>query len=281
MCGAMDEEIAVSKTESTARSVANSQWFDRGIRVGLAAYGLVHLLIAWLALQLAFGSGSQPAASQQGAMNELAQQSFGTPLLWLVAVGLLVMAAWQAFEAIWGHRSAQGGKQVFKRVGSGGKAVIYVFLAITAIKTALGESTKSSKDGMTAQLMDLPFGRFLVGLVGAGIIFVGGYLVSRAVRTAFKEDLQPQATSGSTGTGVVRLGQAGYTAKGVSLAVVGGLFIWAAWTYNADKAGGLDVALRTLLDKTLGPWLLALVAVGIGCFGVYCFFWARYADTSS
>ncbi|MDQ3481565.1 MAG: DUF1206 domain-containing protein, partial [Actinomycetota bacterium] len=44
---------------------------------------------------------------------------------------------------------------------------------------------------------------------------------------------------------------------------------------------GLDVALRTLLDESFGPWLLAVVAVGIGCFGVYCFFWARYADTNS
>ncbi len=52
-------------------------------------------------------------------------------------------------------------------------------------------------------------------------------------------------------------------------------------TYDPKKAGGLDVALRTLLDQGFGPWLLALVALGIGCFGVYCFFWAKDADTSS
>ena len=30
-------------------------WLDRGIRLGLVAYGVVHLLIGWLGLQLAFG----------------------------------------------------------------------------------------------------------------------------------------------------------------------------------------------------------------------------------
>ena len=41
------------------------------------AYGVVHLLIAWLALQLAFGDHSENASSQ-GALRELASQPFGT-----------------------------------------------------------------------------------------------------------------------------------------------------------------------------------------------------------
>ncbi len=73
----------------------------------------------------------------------------------------------------------------------------------------------------------------------------------------------------------------GYIAKGVALGVLGGLFVWAAATYDADKAGGLDVALRKLLDTGVGPWLLALVAAGIVCFGAFCFAWAWYADTQS
>jgi len=270
----------MSDAKTAGHQVENSQWLERLVRVGLVAFGIVHLLVAYLALQLAFGQ-SEGAPSQQGALQQVAEQSFGTVLLWVIALGFLALAIWQFFEALWGHRSQDGGKRVFKRVGSAGRVVIYLVLGFSAAKTALGEKSESSEDHLTAQVMELPLGRFLVGAAGLAVVAIGGYLVSKAVRTSFEEDLQPQATSGSTGTTVVRLGQAGYTAKGVALAIVGGLLVWAAWTFNAEKAGGLDVALRTLLDESFGPWLLAVVAVGIGCFGVYCFFWARYADTNS
>lgn len=270
----------MSDAKTTAKQVENSEWLERAIRVGLVAYGIVHLLIAWLALQLAFGNSSG-AANQNGAMRQLAQESYGRPLLWVVALGFIALAIWQAFDAAWGHHKHDGGKRTFKRVGSAGKTVVYLALAFSAIKTALGEASSSSKDGMTATVMNWPFGQLIVGAAGVVVIAIGGYLVSKAVRKSFEADLQPQATSGSTGTAVVRLGQAGYTAKGISLATIGALIVWAAVTYDPQKAGGLDVALHTLITQSFGPWLLALVAVGIGCFGVYCFFWAKDADTSS
>jgi sterol desaturase/sphingolipid hydroxylase (fatty acid hydroxylase superfamily) len=271
----------VSNAQSTAKQVENSEWMERAIRIGLVSYGVVHLLIAWLALQLAFGNSSG-AANQQGAMRQLAQQPFGKPLLWVLALGFVALALWQGFDAVWGHRKHDGAKRTFKRVGSAGKVVVYLVLAFTAVKTAVGSSSSSSsKDGLTAKVMSWPFGQVLVAIVGLAIVGVGGYLVSRAVRKSFEHDLQPQATSGATGSTVVRLGQIGYTAKGVALGIVGVLFIWAALSYDPKKAGGLDAALHTLISQPFGPWLLALVAGGIGCFGVFCFFWAKDADTSS
>ena len=269
-----------TQPEQAADKIEDSEWLQRGMRLGLVAYGIVHLLLAWLALQLAFGSGAG-AASQQGALHELAQKPLGKPLLWIIALALVALACWQAIQAVIGHDKHDGAKLIFKRVGSGARVVIYLALAFSAIKTALGDSSSSGKDGMTSQVMSWPFGRFLVGAVGVGIIAVGGYLVSKAWRRSFEDDLQREATSGSTGTAIVRLAQAGYTAKGVSLAIVGMLFVAAAWNYNAKQAGGLDVALHSLLQQPYGAWLLAAVAVGIGCFGLYCFAWAKYADTSS
>jgi len=54
------------------------------------AYGVVHLLIAWIALQLAFGKSSQEA-SQQGALRDLAGKPLGGVLLWVVAIGLFAL----------------------------------------------------------------------------------------------------------------------------------------------------------------------------------------------
>ncbi|MDP9318764.1 MAG: DUF1206 domain-containing protein, partial [Actinomycetota bacterium] len=70
-----------------ARRASDSVWLERLVRVGLVAYGVVHLLVAWLALQLAFGDHSGPA-NQQGALHALARQPFGKTLLWGVGLGL-------------------------------------------------------------------------------------------------------------------------------------------------------------------------------------------------
>ena len=77
-------------------------------------------------------------------------------------------------------------------------------------------------------------------------------------------------------TAVVAALREGTVPKGVALAVVGGLFLAAALHANAAEARGLDGALRTLAGTPYGPYLLTLVALGIGAYGVYSFFRARY-----
>ncbi len=260
--------------------MADSVWLERTVRVGLVAYGVVHLLIAWLALQLAFGQQTA-AASQQGALHELARQSFGAPLLLIVGIGLFALAVWQVTEALWGHTREDGAKRVAKRVGSAGKAVVYVAIGYSALRLAVGAGSRSHSQVMTARLMNAPFGRLLVALVGIVILVVAVVHAKRGLTSSFTKDLQAGATSGESGTAIVRLGQVGYLAKAVAFLVLGSLFVWAAWTYDAKKAGGLDSALSTLLDAGVGPWLLVAVALGIAAFGLYCFAWARYAETSS
>ncbi|MGY1841990.1 DUF1206 domain-containing protein [Modestobacter sp. SYSU DS0875] len=75
---------------------------------------------------------------------------------------------------------------------------------------------------------------------------------------------------------LARVGQFGHPAKGTALALVGGLLGWAALTFDAEKASGLDGALQTLLDAPFGRLLLPVVAVGIAAFGVFSFFRARF-----
>ncbi|MCW2579326.1 MAG: hypothetical protein JWR82_927, partial [Blastococcus sp.] len=77
---------------------------------------------------------------------------------------------------------------------------------------------------------------------------------------------------------VTRLGQVGFPGKGVALAVVGGLLVYAAVTFDPAKASGLDGALRTILDAPFGRVLLTLVALGIAFFGAYLLVRARYPE---
>jgi Domain of Unknown Function (DUF1206) len=273
---------ASDQAEQKAREVNDNPWFERGVRVGLVGYGIVHLLVGWLALQLAFGDRSG-SPDQQGALQQIAQESYGDVLLWMIGIGLLFMAVWQVFEALWGHTSRDEPKRTIKRVGSAGKVVIYAVVGISAIKFALEAQSggKSSTDSMTADLMKQTAGQWLVAAVGIVIIVVGVMQVKRGVTKSFTKDLKGGATSGTSGTAVERFGQVGYISKGIAIGVVGILFVWAAWDHDPKKAGGLDTALRKILDQPFGPFLLGAIALGIIAFGLYCFAWAKYADTNS
>ena len=247
------------------------------MRLGLVVYGVVHLIIAVTAFQLAFGDQSG-SASQQGAFTQLSQSSLGDAALVLVAVGLLGLVVWQLIEAAVGHRREDGGKRALKRLASVGKAVVYGVLAFSAFRKVFSSSSGKSTDSMTAQLMSAPRGQLLVGAVGVGIIAVGGFLVYRGWAEKFTKDLDIQANSGRRREPIVLLGKVGYIGKGVALAWVGAFFVMAAVQHEAKESGGLDVALHELLRQPFGVWLVVAVAVGIGCFGLYCLAWARHLD---
>jgi hypothetical protein len=267
-----------ARAEQAGRRADDSVWMDRAVRVGLVSYGVVHLLIAWLALRLVFGGGGG-SASSQGALHELAQSAVGRASLYVVAAGFVALVLWQGLEAVWGHRAEDGGKRVLKRLVSAGKVLLYGTLAVSAAKTAVGSSSGSGgTDGLTARLMRLPGGPLLVGLVGLGVLVVAGFLAYRGLAEEFRSKLDTAGQTGDDGRAYVLCGKVGYVGKAVALAIVGALFLYAAFTHDPQKSGGLDVALRKLLQEPFGGPGLALVAVGFACYGVFCFAWARHLD---
>src|SRR4051794_25112578 len=114
----------LQQTEELRRKATDSDVLDAAIRLGLVAYGVVHLLIAWIAVQLAFGH-DQGQASAQGAMKELAGKPLGGVLVWAVAVGMFALVVWRLLEAAVGHRDAEDSKRPWLRLLSLGKAVVY------------------------------------------------------------------------------------------------------------------------------------------------------------
>ena len=83
----------------TARQVAKSRPVKAGARIGLVAYGITYLLIAWLALQVAFGSSGE-RTDQNGAFQTIAGTPFGQALLWVLVVGFVAVALWRLEQAL-------------------------------------------------------------------------------------------------------------------------------------------------------------------------------------
>src|SRR5690349_10601780 len=85
-------------TQRAAASAHRNPWFERAARGGYAASGVLHLLLAWIVLRLAFGGGG--SADQSGALATLSAQTGGTLMLWLAAVGLAALGLWHFVEAV-------------------------------------------------------------------------------------------------------------------------------------------------------------------------------------
>lgn len=255
---------------STRAAVADVRGpaFERGARLGYAANGVLNLVVGWLALQVAWGGGSEEA-SPTGALRTLAGTPVGGFLLWVLLVGFALLGLWQLTTAALGGRTGE-------RLAAAGKGAVYLALAVATYgvvgdPAGSGSSGSGSGEaGWTADLMAQPLGRLLVGLVGVGVVAVGGYHVHKGWRRTFLRDLRERP-----GPWVVRAGRLGYVARGVALGVVGALFVAAAATADPDRAQGLDGALQTLRDAPLGQWLLTLVALAFVAYGGYAFVRAR------
>jgi type IV secretory pathway VirB2 component (pilin) len=109
-------------------------------------------------------------------------------------------------------------------------------------------------------------------LIGLVLIGAGGYHMLKGWTTMFLRDLTKHP-----GRFAVRAGVVGHLAKGVSLALVGVLFVIAAQDNTSARSTGLDGALRLLRQQAFGPWLLTVVALGIAVYGLYSFARARLA----
>jgi hypothetical protein len=280
----MSVQGAAGSAMGAARQAGESDGLEQLARVGLIAYGVVHLLVAWLALQLAWGGGGE-SADQSGAMRTLAESPVGTPLLWLVAVGLIALAVWQAAEVLrWRRGWSASGKARTKAIRKSGnaliKAVIYVTLAVLAIRfaTGSGKSSSQSQQETTAGVFAWPAGQWLVGAFGLVLIGAGAWHIRKGLNEHFMKQIDTSKASPSAVRLVTRLGQVGFPGKGIALAGVGALLIWAAVTFDPSKARGLDGAMHEILGLPFGQILLTLVALGIAAFGAFCFVRARYPE---
>lgn len=260
--------------ESTARRAANNEHLDRLARVGLVVYGILHLLIGVIAVQLAWGGGGQ--ADQSGAMSTLADNPAGQAILWAGAVGFAALTVWWLVAALVGARGADGSRQVGEMGKGFGKAVLFAALGYLSVRFAVGSGGGQSEESATATVLGLPGGRFIVGIGGVIVIAIGCYHVYKGLTRSFRDDLRRDAADGTSGTAIMTLGTVGYPAKGVAIVLVGVLFVVAAIRHDPDEAGGLDEALKTLQEQPFGPWVLTVIAVGIAAFGIYCFGRARY-----
>lgn len=248
-------------------------------RGGLTVRGVIYVLVGGIAVQIALGSGGKQA-DRKGALETVAGTPGGTFSLWLIGTGFAGLALWRYAEAVYGQAGPDGRKAT-KRVASLGRGVFYTTACASVVAFTLGQGGSSSNEqskSFTAKAMEMTGGRWVVAAVGLGLIAWGAGNVVNALRRKFLERLHTARMEPPVRRAVEIIGLVGRSARGVVFGAAGGFLLYAAITFDPDKAKGVDGTLREFATTPAGPWLLVVVALGLVTYGVYSFCEARWRD---
>ena len=271
----MDTTAPVREVRSHGHKIGQSRGFCWFARFGIAARGVVYVVIGFLAIKLALGHGGK-ATDQQGAMATLAKQPAGMWMLAAVAIGLLGYASWRLLRAALG---GTGGQDDFKdRVDGVASGISYSILFLAAVKILIGSGGGggSNPDKTTGGVLGWPGGQWIVGIAGVVLIGVGLAQGYKGVKRKFMEETNTESMNDAVKHAYTAFGVFGHLARMAVFGLIGWFVIKAAIEYEPDKAVALDGALAKLAHAPYGPVLLGIVAAGLIGFGAFSLVESRY-----
>jgi hypothetical protein len=261
------------------KRAARSPWVGLVGRVGHAARGVLFAVVGLLALEVALGTRRR-TPDREGAFRTISDQPLGELLLALLAFGLVGFALWRLSQGALGRHEEGGGKPgAAKRIGYVALGLFYLATAVLAFTLVLGShSPQANEKEETARVLELPLGRYAVGLVGAGFLVAGIANLFRSLTRRFRQYLREEQLGKKAREWAIAFGVVGHAARAVVFSLVGIFLLRAALEYDPREAIGLDGALAKVAHQPYGGVLLGVVAAGLIACSAFCFLQARYGD---
>jgi hypothetical protein len=260
------------------KQVLDSLWLERVARLGYASKGLVYLLVGALAVPAAFGA-REDIAGVRGTLRVIVRQPFGSIVLGMVALGLGVYVLWRLLQAgVDPEGKGTDIKGITQRLAYVVSGLVFANLTWDALEIVIGwgRGDIDTTEDWTALALAQPLGRWLVALGGGIVIGVALYQFYAAYTARFRRKLKLSEMSAREAVWMTRIGRFGLATRGLVFAIIGGFLIVAAWNAQAARVRGLGEALTGLAGPPFGPWILAIVALGLVAYGIYTLAEARY-----
>ena len=252
-------------------------WITSYGRIGYAAKAVVYIVIGLLALGMSIGVARQ-TPNTEGALAAILERPYGVALLGLLTFGLFGYALWQLVAAIVdGEQDGSDTKGRLARIGKGWGALVYTLLALEAGQVVLSRITGGEHTEMwIATVLHLPFGRWLVMLIGTGVVAYGLYQFYTVYAPPVRWHPDVACLGPRACIVALWIGRFGLFARGVLFTLVGSRLVLAGFHVDARAAAGLGETFIVLGQKTLGPFVLATIAAGFVAYGLFEMFNAWY-----
>jgi len=262
--------------DSPARQVA--AWIILLARIGYVAKGVLYVTVGVLAAAVALGVGGHTTDSR-GALYTIESGPFGTVTLSFIAAGLLGYSVWRLLNAVTdAERRGDDPSGLAIRAGSAVRGLAYGYLGFVTLHFLLVRA----KDGggqieaITARVLIVPLGTWIVIAAGLGFIGYGCYQLFRAGSDRVLRHLKVHEAGHRGARWIRRFGRFGIASRAVVFGMIGVLLMRAAWKFDPSAAGGIEESLDALARAPRGMLVLGVVAVGLVSYGLFQIATARY-----
>ncbi len=271
--------------KKVTKDAAYSPLMDRLTRLGYGVKGIIYIMIGFIAFRGVVGKSSTPA-DQFGAIATFGRLPYAKVLLWVILIGLISYSLWGLIRAFLDpFHKGKDMKGLLTRGGYLLSALAYGSLILPTYHLITGAG-RAAGSNQTAQflvkIMAMPWGRYVVGIVGLGVIAAGLYQMYMGIDLKFDQQFKPYALSSEQQKIANEVGRFGTIARGFVFALIGYFFLLAGYYDRPGQTPGFDGAFRFLGQQAYGLWLLGIVAAGLIAFGIYSLMgaaWFRLKDT--
>lgn len=270
---------ALSGRRASARGKRGVEFVARW---GLLSIGVSYLLVAGIAMKLAFAGGGE-SADREGALARIAQTGWGKPVLVLVAIGFAGYAAWRFVLAATGENVEDDDeKHPIKRIGYVARGLFYSGLTFVTLRLAVagpgGKQTGGNGEErqQASTVFQWPGGQWLIAGAGLGFVAAAIFNVYRAISGSYKDQLKTWEIPKGRERVVTAVTAFGLVSRAAVFGIIGWFLIRTAVDHDPKKAIGLDGALRVMAGESDGRVLLTVVALGLASYAAFRFVEARY-----
>ena len=249
-------------------------------RLGYASKAFIYTTMGLLAAAAALNRGGR-VTDTRGALPVILAHPFGNAVLVVLAIGLCGYCLWRLLDAALDpdHRGTSANGLII-RIGGVIRALIYGGVGIEAFRLARGLRASGGSDASvrmwTAKVMAMPFGEWLIGIVGVITAAYGIWEIYDAIRDDEDEKKDLSTVDPRTRRTLSRICRFGVSARALIIVVLGIFLVRAAVQHDPGEAEGVRGSILELAGAVRGRWVLAIIAAGLIAYGLDQALHARY-----
>jgi hypothetical protein len=240
-------------------------------RLGYLAKGLVFAAIGILALLALFGFAEGQVTGSDGAIHIVGRRLPGRLGFGLLAVGLSAHVFWRLYQVLIDpDERGTGFWGLVQRAGLLCSAGLYTSMLLVTLSAVTDLASVGHSGKTAAAALSLPGGRWLLGMVGLGVMLTGGFQLWRAWAQPFRDKWIDDGFIARFHGPMAWMSSYGIAARSVIFFLLGWSMVRAGWFSSSDEVTDVASAMWRISTETHGQILLGLMATGFLFYGLYC-----------